>query len=72
VREWLGEHRSGDDDLDRGDVWSDGPVAASMGENLFEQVPDLVPKRDDFPKVSADDPSTTWPPATKGRTLLRA
>src|SRR4051812_26479623 len=36
VREWLGEHRSGDDDVDRGDVWPDGPVAASTGEDLLE------------------------------------
>jgi hypothetical protein len=36
VREWLGEHRSGDDDVVGGRVWSDGPVAASACEDLFE------------------------------------
>jgi hypothetical protein len=48
VREWLGEHRSGDDDVDGGGVWSDGPVAASASEDLFEQVPDLGSKHDDL------------------------
>ena len=41
VREWLGEHRSGDDDVDRRRVWSDGPLAASAGEDLSEEVSDL-------------------------------
>src|SRR3979411_706198 len=36
VREWLGGHRSGDDDVDRGGVGSDRPVAASAGEDLLE------------------------------------
>ena len=48
VREWLGEHRSGDDDVVGGGVCSDGPVAASAGEDLFEEVPDLGLKRDDL------------------------
>ncbi|MGA2928227.1 MAG: hypothetical protein ABSG43_19965 [Solirubrobacteraceae bacterium] len=48
VREWLGEHRPGDDDVDRGGVWSDCPVAASTDEDLLELVPDLGPERDDF------------------------
>ena len=48
VREWLGEHRSGDDDVDRGGVWLDGPVAASAGEDLLEEVPDLALERDDL------------------------
>src|SRR5471030_1154996 len=53
VREWLGEHRSGDDDVDRGGVWSDGPVAACTGEDLLEQVPDLGLERDDFLVIDA-------------------
>ena len=53
VREWLGEHRSGDDDVVGGGVWSDGPVAASAGEDLFEEVSDLVLKRGDL--VVVDD-----------------
>ena len=36
VRERLGEHRSRDDDVDRGGVGSDGPLAASTGEDLLE------------------------------------
>src|SRR5580658_3411071 len=56
VREWLGEHRSGDDDVDRGGVCADGPVAASTGEDLLEQVPDLGSKRDDLPVI--DDGAT--------------
>ncbi len=36
VREWLGEHRSGHDDVAGCDVGSDGPVPASAGEELFE------------------------------------
>ena len=36
VREWLGEHRSGDDDVVGGGVWSDGPVVASAGEDLLK------------------------------------
>jgi hypothetical protein len=48
VWEWLGEHRSGDDDVARGGVWSDGLVAASAGEDLLEQLPDLGAERDDL------------------------
>ena len=58
VREWLGEHRPGDDDVDRGGVWSDGPVAASTGEDLLEEVPDLGLKRDDLPVM--DDGAAPW------------
>jgi hypothetical protein len=43
----LGEHRSGDDDVGRGGVWSDRPVAAPAGEDLLEELPDLGSKRDD-------------------------
>jgi hypothetical protein len=52
-RERLGEHRSSDDDVVGGGVWSDGPVAASAGEDLFEDVSDLGLKRDDL--VVMDD-----------------
>ena len=48
VRERLSEHRSGDDDVGRFGVRADGPVAASAGEDLFEQVPDFGLKRDDL------------------------
>lgn len=48
MREWLGEHRSGDDDVDRGGVWPDGPVAASAGQDLLEEVSDLALERDDL------------------------
>jgi hypothetical protein len=46
VREWLGEHRSGDDDVDGGDIAADGPVATSAGKDVFEQVADLGPQPD--------------------------
>ena len=38
VREWLGEHRAGDDDVDRRGVWPDGPVTPSASEDLLEKV----------------------------------
>ena len=47
VREWLGEHRSGDDDVDGRGVWSNRPFAASAGEYLFEEVSDLGSYGDD-------------------------
>ena len=53
MREWLGEHRSGDDDVYRGSVWPDGPVTASAGEYLLEEVSDLGLERDDL--VVMDD-----------------
>ena len=48
VRERLGEHRSGDDDVDRSSVWPDGPVAASAGEDLPEEVSDLALEGDNL------------------------
>ena len=48
MREWLGEHGSGDDDVAWGGVWLDGLVAGSTGEYLLEQAPDLGLKRDDL------------------------
>src|ERR1700727_544444 len=48
VREWLGEHRSGDDDVVGGGVWPDGPLAASADQDLFEEISDLALKRGDL------------------------
>jgi hypothetical protein len=56
VQEWLGEHRSSDDDVARCGVRSDRPVAASPGKNLLEQPPDFGPKRDDL--LVIDDGAT--------------
>ena len=40
-RKRLREHRSGDDDVDGGDVGSDGQVAPSAGEDVSDLSPDV-------------------------------
>jgi hypothetical protein len=55
VREWLGEHRSGDDDVVGGGARSDRPVAPSAGEDLFEEVSDLGLKCGDLLIVDDGD-----------------
>ena len=57
--ERLGEHRSGEDDVDGDDVFSDGPLVASAGQNLFEEVSDFGLKRADLLVVD-DGAAMEW------------
>ena len=57
--ERLGEHRSGEDDVDGDDVFLDGPLVASAGQNLFEEVLDFGLKRADLLVVD-DGAAMEW------------
>jgi hypothetical protein len=52
----LGEHRSGDDDVDRGDVAADGAFSPSACKDPLEQVADLGPERDGL-LIDTDGPA---------------